>query len=177
MAMSGTPHRGRLSSNVRRGSGERRHLPSSPGRVAGGHRDSARSGDCPSASFDPTDRGHTARCRGGVGAIEGCPRRAPASRAGERPLARFAPCSTRIWRRLTRARSSWRRERPFAPPASDVRDVLERVRAGDEELADAVTVLAGTGMRKAELPRRSTSGSPTADHDSVISSSAGTNPT
>ncbi len=43
------------------------------------------------------------------------------------------------------------RTKPFAPTASDVRDVLERVRAGDEELADAVTVLAGTGMRKAEL--------------------------
>ncbi len=43
------------------------------------------------------------------------------------------------------------RTKPFAPTASDVRDALARVRFVDEELADAVTVLAGTGMRKAEL--------------------------
>ena len=49
----------------------------------------------------------------------------------------------------TRPKSN--RSKPIAPTATEVRDVLERVRLVDEEFADAVTVLAGTGMRKAEL--------------------------
>ncbi len=43
------------------------------------------------------------------------------------------------------------RSKPFAPTADEVRAVLAAVRGRDEEFADAVTVLAGTGMRKAEL--------------------------
>lgn len=43
------------------------------------------------------------------------------------------------------------RTKPFAPEAPQVREVLELVRTADHEFADAVTVLAATGMRKAEL--------------------------
>ncbi len=43
------------------------------------------------------------------------------------------------------------RRKPFAPTVEDVRTLLARVRQQDEEFADAVSVLAGTGMRKAEL--------------------------
>jgi integrase len=49
----------------------------------------------------------------------------------------------------TRPKST--RSKPFAPTVDDVREVLVGVREQDEEFADAVTVLAGTGMRKAEL--------------------------
>ena len=49
----------------------------------------------------------------------------------------------------TRPRST--RTKPVSPTANDVRVVLARVREQDPELADAVTVLASTGMRKAEL--------------------------
>jgi integrase len=43
------------------------------------------------------------------------------------------------------------RTKPFAPTVDEVRTLLNKVRDQDEEFADAVTVLAGTGMRKAEL--------------------------
>ena len=43
------------------------------------------------------------------------------------------------------------RSKPVSPAVADVRAVLDRVRAMDAELADAVTLLASTGMRKAEL--------------------------
>ena len=43
------------------------------------------------------------------------------------------------------------RSKPFAPTVDEVRTVLAAVRDQDEEFADAVAVLAGTGMRKAEL--------------------------
>ncbi len=43
------------------------------------------------------------------------------------------------------------RSKPFAPTVQDVRTLLASVRQQDEEFADAVAVLAGTGMRKAEL--------------------------
>ncbi len=49
----------------------------------------------------------------------------------------------------TRPRSS--RTKPYSPTGDEVRLILERVRANDPEFADAVTVLASTGMRKAEL--------------------------
>lgn len=43
------------------------------------------------------------------------------------------------------------RRKPFAPTVEEVRNLLRSVRQQDEEFADAVSVLAGTGMRKAEL--------------------------
>lgn len=43
------------------------------------------------------------------------------------------------------------RSKPVSPAVAEVRALLDRARATDPELADAVTVLAGTGMRKAEL--------------------------
>ena len=43
------------------------------------------------------------------------------------------------------------RSKPFAPTVDEVRTVLAAVRMKDEEFADAAAVLAGTGMRKAEL--------------------------
>ncbi len=49
----------------------------------------------------------------------------------------------------TRPRST--RTKPHSPTSDEVRTTLERVRRRDPELADAVTVLASTGMRKAEL--------------------------
>ncbi len=49
----------------------------------------------------------------------------------------------------TRPKST--RTKPFAPTVDEVRTLLNVVRDQDEEFADAVTVLAGTGMRKAEL--------------------------
>lgn len=49
----------------------------------------------------------------------------------------------------TRPRSS--RTKPHSPTAAEVRALLQRVRSIDEELADAVGVLASTGMRKSEL--------------------------
>jgi integrase len=49
----------------------------------------------------------------------------------------------------TRPRGS--RSKPVSPAMAEVRALLDRARAIDPELADAVTVLAGTGMRKAEL--------------------------
>jgi integrase len=48
-----------------------------------------------------------------------------------------------------RPRSS--RIKPFSPPASELRQLLERAARHDAELADAVTVLLSTGMRKGEL--------------------------
>lgn len=48
-----------------------------------------------------------------------------------------------------RPRSS--RTKPFSPPAQEVRHLLERAAKRDPELADAVTVLLSTGMRKGEL--------------------------
>jgi integrase len=48
-----------------------------------------------------------------------------------------------------RPRSS--RTKPFSPPAQEVRQLLERAAKRDPELADAVTVLLSTGMRKGEL--------------------------
>jgi integrase len=49
------------------------------------------------------------------------------------------------------ARPRLARTKPIAPGAKEVRDVLVRVRRVDPELADAVTVLASTGMRVGEL--------------------------
>lgn len=49
----------------------------------------------------------------------------------------------------TRPKST--RSKPFAPTVDEVRSLLAMVREQDEEFADAVSVLAGTGMRKAEL--------------------------
>lgn len=49
----------------------------------------------------------------------------------------------------TRPRST--RSKPHSPTADEVRATLKRVRGQDPEFADAVTVLASTGMRKAEL--------------------------
>jgi integrase len=43
------------------------------------------------------------------------------------------------------------RSKPVSPALAEVRALLDRARAADPELADAVTVLASTGMRKAEL--------------------------
>ena len=48
-----------------------------------------------------------------------------------------------------RPRSS--RTKPYSPTGDEVRLILERVRTIDPEFADAVTVLASTGVRKAEL--------------------------
>jgi integrase len=52
-------------------------------------------------------------------------------------------------RDATRPKST--RSKPFAPTVDEVRAVLAVVRDEDDEFADAVSVLAGTGMRKAEL--------------------------
>jgi integrase len=49
------------------------------------------------------------------------------------------------------ARPRLTRTKPFAPSSDEVVDLLTRVRAADEELADMVTVLASTGMRLGEL--------------------------
>ena len=49
----------------------------------------------------------------------------------------------------TRPRSN--RTKPYSPLAHEVHDLLSKVREDDEEMADAVCVLASTGMRKAEL--------------------------
>lgn len=49
----------------------------------------------------------------------------------------------------TRPRST--RSKPHSPTTDEVRATLKRVRSQDPEFADAVTVLASTGMRKAEL--------------------------
>jgi integrase len=49
------------------------------------------------------------------------------------------------------ARPRLARVKPVAPGAEEVRELLVRVRRVDPELADAVTVLASTGMRLGEL--------------------------
>ena len=49
------------------------------------------------------------------------------------------------------ARPRLTRTKPFAPSAEEVRELLGRVRHVDPELADAMTVLASTGMRLGEL--------------------------
>jgi integrase len=49
------------------------------------------------------------------------------------------------------ARPRLTRTKPFAPSAEEVRELLERARRLDPELADVVTVLASTGMRVGEL--------------------------
>jgi integrase len=49
------------------------------------------------------------------------------------------------------ARPRLTRTEPFALSGEEIRDLLARVRRVDPELADAVTVLASTGMRLGEL--------------------------
>jgi integrase len=49
------------------------------------------------------------------------------------------------------ARPRSNRTKPFSPPAQELRHLLERAAKRDPELADAVTVLLSTGMRKGEL--------------------------